>query len=179
MNNNLKSRLRAKFSYIYCILSHKASTSGYCLREKRSINKLPVGFAAYPGRAKACLRHRERRMFFPKVYTILPNITWFECNVMYWRINIRRGRCGLLVIWTVVVQTRLIDDRFDIKYRTRAHHLCRAYTSKYCLQCQWKDEGVARRTGSTVSWKMPRGCNWQTADTQTGRQTDRHREPVI
>ena len=32
-NNNLKSRLGAKFSYICCIFSHQASTSGYCSRE--------------------------------------------------------------------------------------------------------------------------------------------------
>ena len=32
-NNSLKSKLRAKFSYICCIVSHEASTSGYCSRE--------------------------------------------------------------------------------------------------------------------------------------------------
>ena len=33
VNNNLKLRLHAKFSYIYCIFLHKASTSGNCSRE--------------------------------------------------------------------------------------------------------------------------------------------------
>ena len=32
-NNKLKSRLRAQFSYICCIFSNEASTSGYCSRK--------------------------------------------------------------------------------------------------------------------------------------------------
>ena len=32
-NNNLESRLCAKFSYICCNFSHIASTPGYCSRE--------------------------------------------------------------------------------------------------------------------------------------------------
>ena len=39
-NNILKSRLRAKFSYICCIFSHKASTSGYCSRELKRKSKV-------------------------------------------------------------------------------------------------------------------------------------------
>ena len=39
-NNNLKSRLRAKFSYICCIFSHEASTSGYCSREPERNSKV-------------------------------------------------------------------------------------------------------------------------------------------
>ena len=39
-NNNLKSRLRVKFSYICCIFSHEASTSGYCSRELKRNSKV-------------------------------------------------------------------------------------------------------------------------------------------
>ena len=39
-NNNLKSRLRAKFLYICCIFSHEASTSGYCSRELKRNSKV-------------------------------------------------------------------------------------------------------------------------------------------
>ena len=39
-NNNLKSRLRFKFSYICCIFSHEASTSGYCSRNLNRNSKV-------------------------------------------------------------------------------------------------------------------------------------------
>ena len=39
-NNNLKSRLRAKFSYICCIFSHEALTSGYCSRERKRYSEV-------------------------------------------------------------------------------------------------------------------------------------------
>ena len=39
-NNNLKSRLHAKFSYICCIFSHEASTSGHCYRELKLNSKV-------------------------------------------------------------------------------------------------------------------------------------------
>ena len=39
-NNNRKSRLRAKFSYICCIFSHEASTSGHCSRELKRNSKV-------------------------------------------------------------------------------------------------------------------------------------------
>ena len=42
-NNNLKSRLRAKFSYICCIFSHKTSTSGYCSRELKRNSEVVYG----------------------------------------------------------------------------------------------------------------------------------------
>ena len=42
--NNLKSRLRAKFSYICCIFSHEASTSGYCSRELKRDSKVVYSF---------------------------------------------------------------------------------------------------------------------------------------
>ena len=39
-NNNLKLRLGALFSYICCIFSHEASTSGYCSRELKRKSKV-------------------------------------------------------------------------------------------------------------------------------------------
>ena len=39
-NNNPKSRLRAKFSYICCIFSHEASSSGYRSRELKRNSKV-------------------------------------------------------------------------------------------------------------------------------------------
>ena len=40
VNSNLKSRLHARFSYICCIFSHKASASGYCLQELKHNSKV-------------------------------------------------------------------------------------------------------------------------------------------
>ena len=39
-NNKPESRPRAKFSYICCIFSHEASTSGYCLRKLKRNSKV-------------------------------------------------------------------------------------------------------------------------------------------
>ena len=39
-NNNRKSRLRAKFSYICCIFLHEALTSGYCSWELKRNSKV-------------------------------------------------------------------------------------------------------------------------------------------
>ena len=39
-SNNLKSRLRAKFSYVCCIFSQEASTSGYCSWELKRNSKV-------------------------------------------------------------------------------------------------------------------------------------------
>ena len=37
LNNDLKSRLSTKFSYICCIFSREASTSGYCSRDSKVV----------------------------------------------------------------------------------------------------------------------------------------------
>ena len=47
-NNNLKLRLRAKFSYIRCIFSHIASTSGCCSQELRRNFKVVYCFSINP-----------------------------------------------------------------------------------------------------------------------------------
>ena len=61
-NNNPKSRLRAKFSYICCTFSHEASTSGYCSRELKRNSK--------------CLLTMVRiKVAFAPV--INPNATWY------------------------------------------------------------------------------------------------------